>query len=146
MTRLDGIRRAITDLYLSKQFLAFLLAGGVAMGVNWVVRIILDIWMPFLGAVMVAYCVGMATANILKARFVFPSNPQHRRRELLYFIGFNVAAFPFVLLISYLLGSVLFSIIMPAAWARAVGHLIALASPAVVNFVAHKFITFRQEA
>ncbi len=51
--------------FRSRQFLAFLVTGGVAALANFGSRIAFSHWMPFSAAVIAAYCVGMCTAFVL---------------------------------------------------------------------------------
>jgi putative flippase GtrA len=130
-------------IYLDAQFARFILAGGAAMALNWVARISLDDVLGYDRAIVVAYAIGMACAYALNRRFVFPSTGRPIRSEILWFVAFNLLAFPFVWMISVSLAPLLAKAV-PVEVARALAHGVALASPAFVNFALHKFVTFRR--
>ena len=128
----------------NKQFIRFLLAGGVAALANWGSRIWLNEFMSFRSAVVVAYAIGIATAFVLNKQFVFTQSGRQISGEIRYFVFFNLLAFPVVLGISVFLTEYF----MPRydfQWhPRELAHGIAIALPVVVNFYLHKFVTFRE--
>jgi len=63
-------------LFWSRQFLAFLLTGGIAALVNFFSRIVYSQWMGFSSAVIAAYLSGMVTAFILARLLVFQGSTQ----------------------------------------------------------------------
>ena len=133
----------VVSLYLSRQFARFVLAGGLAAIANWVSRFVFNLVMSYPAATVAAYAVGMAVAFVLNKRYVFPYSRRPLAMEMSYFALFNLAAFPVVWVIAYLLGERLLPGLMPRQLALALGHGCAVAVPALVNFVLHKTITFR---
>ena len=133
----------VLSLYLSGQFGRFLLAGGLAAIVNWVSRFAFNLAMSYAAAIVAAYALGMAVAFVLNKRYVFPFSERPLAAEMSFFVLFNLAAFPVVWVIAYLLGERLLPGLLPRQLALALGHGCAVAVPALVNFVLHKFITFR---
>ena len=67
--------------FASRQFVAFLVTGGIAALVNFGSRIVLNHWMPFPVAVVVAYLLGMVTAFVLARAFVFAGSTQSVQRS-----------------------------------------------------------------
>ena len=57
--------------FRSRQFLVFLLTGGIAAAVNFGSRILYNQWMGFSAAIVLAYITGMVTAFVLARLFVF---------------------------------------------------------------------------
>jgi putative flippase GtrA len=133
----------VFSLYLSRQFGRFLLAGGLAAVANWLSRFAFNLVMSYGAAIVAAYVVGMAVAFVLNKRYVFPYSRRPLAGEMSYFVLFNLAAFPVVWAIAYLLGERLLPGLLPRQLALALGHGCAVAVPALVNFVLHKSITFR---
>jgi putative flippase GtrA len=133
----------VRSLYLSRQFGRFLVAGGLAAIVNWLSRFAFNVVMSYAAAIVAAFAVGMAVAFVLNKRFVFPYSRRPVAAEMSFFVLFNLAAFPVVWAIAYLLGERLLPDLLPRQLALALGHGCAVAVPALVNFVLHKFITFR---
>ena len=57
--------------FRSRQFLVFLLTGGIAAAVNFGSRILYNQWMGFSAAIVLAYITGMVTAFVQARLFVF---------------------------------------------------------------------------
>jgi putative flippase GtrA len=133
----------VLSLYLSRQFGRFLLAGGLAAILHWLSRFIFNLVMSYAAAIVAAYAVGMAVAFVLNKRFVFPYSQRPVAAEMSFFVLFNLAAFPVVWVIAYVLGERLLPGLLPRQLALALGHGCAVVVPTLVNFVLHKSITFR---
>jgi len=133
----------VVSLYLSPQFGRFLLAGGLAALANWLSRFFFNLVMSYAAAVVAAYAVGMAVAFLLNKRYVFPYSSRSAAAEISFFALFNLAAFPVVWVVAYVLGERLLPDLLPRQLALALAHGCAVAVPALVNFVLHKSITFR---
>lgn len=131
---------------LSGQFAAFLVVGGTAAAAQWLSRFGFSHFLPYAGAVVFAYAVGMVVAFELNRRFVFPEARNRRRAQFMRFLAVNLVSFAVVWLLSMLLGEILLPKVMPRQWAEAIGHGIALLSPAVLSFVLHSRYTFRTPA
>jgi len=133
----------VRSLYLSRQFGRFLLAGGLAALVNWVSRFAFNLVMSYAAAIVAAFAVGMTVGFVLNKRYVFPYGQRPVAAEMSFFVLFNLAAFPITWVIAYVLGEWLLPGLMPRQLALALGHGCGVAVPALLNFVLHKFITFR---
>jgi putative flippase GtrA len=133
----------VLSLYLSGQFGRFLLAGGFAAIINWTSRFTFSLVMSYAAAIVAAYALGMAVAYVLNKRYVFPYSRRPVAAEISFFVLFNLAAFPVVWAIAYVLGERLLPGLLPRQLALALGHGFAVAVPGLINFVLHKFITFR---
>ena len=57
--------------FKSRQFVMFLVTGGLAAAVNFGSRILYNQWMGFSAAIVLAYITGMITAFVLARIFVF---------------------------------------------------------------------------
>jgi putative flippase GtrA len=133
----------VLSVYLSRQFGRFLIAGGFAAIVNWLSRFAFNLVMSYAAAIVAAYAAGMAVAYVLNKRYVFPHSCRPVAAEISFFVLFNLAAFPVVWAIAYVLGERLLPGLLPRQLALALGHGFAVAVPGLVNFVLHKSITFR---
>ena len=67
--------------FMNRQFLGFLLTGGLAAAVNFGSRIVYNRWLDFSSAVVLAYLTGMVTAFILARSFVFTQSSQSVQRS-----------------------------------------------------------------
>ena len=62
--------------FMNRQFLIFLVTGGLAACVNFGSRIVYNQWFDFSTSVVIAYLTGMLTAFILARTFVFTQGSQ----------------------------------------------------------------------
>lgn len=129
--------------YLSKQFLGFVVAGGVAALLHWLSRIALSHWFTLPVAVVLAYGVGMAAAFILNRMFVFPASRRPLQSQMRDFIVVNLAFLPVVLAATMALRP-LFRFLGPADFSDAAAHGVAVAIPTLATFLIYKFIAFRE--
>ncbi|MEJ1978042.1 MAG: GtrA family protein [Acetobacteraceae bacterium] len=120
----------------------FLLAGGFAAGVNWLVRFPLSTVMPFLPAVLAATGIGMAVGFILYQRFVFPGSSRPLLLRLRDFIAVNIVASIGVAIVAVAARGALLLLIDLGA-AQAIGHALGIVAGAVLNFAGHSSVTFR---
>jgi putative flippase GtrA len=123
------------------QSVRFGLAGGVAAGVNWLVRFPLSALMPFLPAVLVAAVIGMVVGFVIYQKFVFPHSARRLALQIRDFVVVNLST----LLVATGSAMVFRSLLVPllrVAVAEAAAHAAALAFAAVLNYVGHSTITF----
>ncbi|HEX4765300.1 MAG TPA: GtrA family protein [Lichenihabitans sp.] len=121
----------------------FLVAGGLSSLVNWLVRFPLSAVMPFMGAVALAYAVGMAVGFALYRSWVFPGSTLPLGAQAVRFVAVNALGLATVLVAARLFVPVLgLGDLLSIAHAEALGHGLAIASGAVVNFIGHRAVTF----
>ena len=128
--------------FLTKQFLEFVIVGVLAAFLHWTARIILSQWMPFSGAVIVAYGVGMVVAFVLNSVFVFPKSKKSRTRQARDFVVVNLAFMPIVWSVAVSLVPV-FRFLGMADYSQAAAHAVAVAVPTLFTFLIYKFFTFK---
>lgn len=129
-------------LFFTKQFLRFLLVGGVAAFLHWLSRIILSNWLSFSWAVALAYGVGMLVAFTLNSFFVFPRSQKPRRTQARNFVMVNLAFFPVVWMASISIDHALqaFGVVL---YTQALAHGIAVTIPTLATFLIYKFFAFK---
>jgi putative flippase GtrA len=128
---------------MSRQFATFVVVGGIAALVNIVSRLMISQVMSYEAAIFVAYLCGMVTAFFLNRVFVFRAAPRHEAaRQFTRFTLVNVVALAQV----WIIGVGLARFFLPAVgfnWhAETVAHVIAVASPILTSYVAHKNFSF----
>jgi putative flippase GtrA len=138
----SGLRK-LAALYVSPQFGRFLVAGGVALVLHWLSRFVFNLYVGYGWAIVMAYLVGILVAFVLNKIFVFPFSERSVGFELGLFFAVNIAAFPLVWAVAYVLGEWVLRSWLPRDPAFALAHGTAITLPVLVNFVIHKFITFR---
>lgn len=129
--------------FASRQFLFFLLTGGLAAVVNFGSRIAYDVWVDFSTAIILAYLTGMVTAFILVRTFVFTESRTTLRRSVLLFSLVNLAAVAQTWLIS--MGLAIFA--LPALgvtrFVPEIAHAVGVMVPAFTSYLGHKYWSFR---
>lgn len=126
------------------EFMQFLIVGGFAALVNFISRIIINEWVNFRVAVVLAYLVGMLTAFILSKLYVFEKSGRRHWDELRDFTLVNLLAVVQVWLISVGLAEYLFPAIGYTFYAPEVAHLVGLGIPAITSYLGHKHFSFRK--
>lgn len=126
------------------EFMQFLIVGGFAALVNFVSRIIINEWVNYRIAVMLAYLIGMLTAFVLSKMYVFEKSGRHHLHELRDFTIVNIFAVIQVWIISVGLAEYIFPAIDYTFYAPEVAHLIGLGIPAVTSYLGHKYFSFRK--
>ena len=130
--------------FFSAQFLLFLGVGTSAAALNWLTRLVLDNWISFPAAVLLAYIVGMTTAFELNRRFVFPTSPRPVFKQAKVFILINLAFLPVVWGTSILFKALLDDV-GTMNFTEGIAHGLALTLPVLITFLIYKFIAFGSE-
>ena len=121
----------------------FLLAGGIASLLNWLVRFPLSAVLPFEAAVALAYGAGMVVGFALYRSWVFPGSRLPLGAQLGRFLGVNAAGLGVVILAAAALVPVFaWRGFLPAPAAEGLAHGLAIVLGAVVNFAGHRALTF----
>lgn len=125
------------------RFLRYLVAGGVAAGVNFGSRFALSQWLPFEGAVVVAFGLGLGCGFLLMRRYVFPGADRSWAAQFASYVFVNMLA----LLLTVVVSSAMLRLVLPALGvelhAEAIAHGIGVAVPVVTSYFGHRSLTFR---
>ncbi len=111
---------------------------------NFVSRIVINQWVNYRIAVVLAYLVGMLTAFVLSKMYVFEKSGRHHLHELRDFTIVNVFAVIQVWIISVGLAEYVFPAVGYTFYAPEIAHLIGLGIPAVTSYLGHKYFSFRK--
>lgn len=126
------------------EFVRFVLVGGFAALVNLASRWLLNLFMGYSPAILVAYLCGMATAFVLSKLFVFPKSRLGTHVELLRFSLVNLAAVIQVWVVSMLLGEWLLPLLGIVKYAHDIGHIVGVAVPVFTSYLGHKHFSFQR--
>lgn len=121
----------------------FLLLGGLAAAINWIVRIPLSLIMPFSAAILLAYGIGMTFGFTFYRAYVFPGSSRPLLQQTLIFLVVNFVGAVVVLAVATLLLAAMVDTGWSAFVRQAVAHGLAIGIGAVFNFFGHKLLTFR---
>lgn len=128
---------------MTRQFLKFLVAGGIAAVANFGSRIALSHWMPYIPAIVVAYLIGMVTAFVLNRLFVFEGAANSLRSQAGWFTLVNLAAVAQTLAISLLLADHLLPALGIVIGAETIAHGVGVLVPVATSYFGHKHFSFR---
>ncbi|MFM7524619.1 MAG: GtrA family protein [Betaproteobacteria bacterium] len=128
--------------FVSREFLTFLLTGGVAAAVNFGSRMVYNRWLDFSSAVVLAYLTGMVTAFILARRFVFTQGSQSVQRSALFFVMVNGVA----VLQTWAISMALYYLLPMAGvtrWVPEIAHAVGIVVPVFTSYLGHKRFSFK---
>ena len=129
--------------FASKQFLAFLLTGGLAAIANFASRIFYSNYWDFSTAIILAYLTGMICAFILAKLFVFTNGQQALHKSILFFTLVNLAG----ILQTWVMSMGLDLFVLPTLsinkHRQDIAHAIGISVPVFTSFLGHKFYSFK---
>jgi putative flippase GtrA len=127
----------------SSQFIRFLVASGLAAIVNVVSRIILSHWLPYVPAILIAFCLGLLTAFSLNKLFVFGPSRNRLHHQFLWFLTINLAAVAQTVITSLVTARWLLPAMHVDFHNETIAHAIGVMVPAVTSYLGHKRLSFR---
>jgi len=137
------LRHAPLDVVRSlPESLRYVLAGGFAAAVNWLVRFPLSTAMPFLPAVLLAAAIGMMVGFVTYRAFVFPGSTRPMPLQIRDFIAVNLSTLVVVTAAAMAIRSLL-ALFMDLTPAEALAHGLAIGIGALLNFFGHSVLTFK---
>ena len=128
---------------LSRQFVLFLLVGGVAALANFGSRILYSHWLEFTPSIVLAYITGMVTAFVLSRLFVFRSSSQPLHHSAFYFLLVNLVAVAQTWIVSTLLAFHVLPMLSIDVMRLEIAHAVGVAVPVFSSYVGHKYLSFR---
>lgn len=129
--------------FMSRQFLAFLITGGLAAAVNFGSRILYNQWVAFSSAVILAYLTGMITAFLLARAFVFTDSSQSIKRSVTFFVLVNAVAVLQTWCISMLLAYYVLGWLGITRFVPEIAHAVGVAVPVFTSYLGHKRWSFK---
>lgn len=128
---------------LSRQFLLFLMVGGVAALANFGSRIVYSHWFGFTVAIVLAYITGMITAFLLSRAFVFKGSAQPLHHSVFYFVLVNLVAVLQTWAVTAVLAFYVLPILSVNAYRMEFAHAVGVVVPVFSSYVGHKRFSFR---
>ncbi len=129
--------------FRSRQFIAFLVTGGIAAAVNFGSRILLTPWLGFGTSVVVAYLIGMATAFLLARAFVFTESKQSVHQSALWFVAVNALAVAQTWALSMALAYWALPGLGVTRFVEEIAHAVGVVVPVFTSYLGHKHFSFR---
>lgn len=126
------------------QSVRFLLAGGFAALITWLVRFPLSLFLPFAVAVALANAIGMVFGFVSYRHFVFPGSDRHVGNQLRDFILINLVSLVIVTGVSVVFADRVLPLLGIVWHTEAIAHAIGIGVGAVSNFYGHRYYSFRR--
>lgn len=127
---------------VSREFVAFLVVGGVAALVNFGSRIALNRWMSYSAAIVLAYGLGMVTAYVLNRLFVFRAGVPVARSAWRFAVV-NAFAVVQTWAVSLLLARLVLPALGVTHFVPEIAHAVGVAVPVFTSYLGHKQWSFR---
>lgn len=141
------IRRPISNLRLSGQFMRFVAANVVAAIANISAKLASSFFIADPLAVLAGFCVGLSTSYLLCRNYVFAPSNGSQFSEAARFTGVNLAA----LGITYGTYRQMLHLLHGFAGldtsqhsTQTLAHAVGVGAPVIFSFLAQKTLTFRQ--
>ncbi|MBH1961961.1 MAG: GtrA family protein [Rhodocyclales bacterium] len=129
--------------FKSRQFLAFLITGGLAASVNFCSRMLYSLKLDYPMAIVLAYLTGMVTAFVLARLFVFKESQQPLRHSAMYFVLVNLVAVAQTWAISMLLAYHVLPAMGIRRFVPEIAHAIGVVVPVFTSYLGHKRWSFQ---
>jgi len=129
---------------LNRQFIRFLVAGGIAAAANYGSRFLFSTWLSYGPAIVLAYLVGMGVAFVLMRQHVFSATGTALGPQVVKFVAVNLLAVVQTLVISLVLARWVLPSLGIVTHAEAVAHLAGVLVPVMTSYFGHRMLTFRK--
>ena len=129
--------------FFSKQFISFLITGGIAATVNFLSRIFYNQYCSFSASVIFAYLTGMVTAFILAKIFVFKTSSQSLKRSAILFSLVNVLAIAQTWLISMSFNFYILPALGFEKYVAEIASAVGIAFPVFTSYFGHRRWSFK---
>lgn len=125
-----------------KEFIMFVMASGIAALVNFLTRIVFNIWLSFELSVVLAFFAGLTTAYALTRFFVFNAQKVSIVSSGIKFTIVNIVA----LFQTYFISVYLYYWMennIDFIFNREFAHLVGISCPVITSYIGHKYYSFR---
>jgi len=133
----------VHNFFRDKQFQGFLLVGAVAALLNFLSRIVINIWVNFSTAIIISYILGMITAFYLNRKFVFKSTILDIRKSFSFFLLINILAIIQIWMVSMILAYFIFPYFKIHNHIYEISHLFGIIVPIFTSYIGHKKFSFQ---
>lgn len=120
----------------------FFFSALAAAAVNFFVRLLLDPFVGYYYAIVIAYIVGTVFAFYMYQRKVFGQGVRPLWQEIWLFIFVTLAAIAQTLIVSVVLVDHIFPTIHWVWYPKEVAHVVGMGVPMFSSFLGHKYLTF----
>lgn len=129
-------------LKISKKFSTFIVVGSVAAAVNFVSRIILNLWFGFEYSVVISYFLGLITCYVLSRKFVFFETDSSIVFSSIKFVFVNIVAIIQTYYVSIYL-YLLLNKYTDWSYSKELAHFCGICVPVITSYFGHKYFSFK---
>ncbi|ENM5855489.1 GtrA family protein [Vibrio mimicus] len=130
--------------FMSKQFITFVLTGGLAAAVNFSTRILFSYHFSFSISIVLAYILGMFTAFLLAKVYVFQGSGNSIQKSIFWFITINIFSVLQTWAISmWMYNQALELLSINTPFNKEISHAFGVIFPVFTSFIGHKYLTFK---
>ena len=130
-------------LVRSREFIYFILTGGVAALVNIISRFIFSIFFNFTLSILSSYFIAMILAYCLAKKFVFKKSKKPIISSFAVFSLINLLAISQTLLISLISREYLSGKMINFQYVNLISHTLGVLTPVFTSFLGHKYLSFK---
>lgn len=131
------------NIFEARQFWIFLLTSTTSVLVNFISRIVFDVWIGYTASIVCAYCIGILVAYFLARMYVFTGKELTFRASFSKFLMVNIIGMMQTLSISIALSDYILPGYVASSYVPEVAHGMALATLALTSYLLHKHFSFR---
>jgi putative flippase GtrA len=129
----------------SVKFLSFVLAAGMSVPINVLVRMGLSLLAPYEVAVVIAHLAGMAAAFLATKLFVFEASGRPVGSEMVRFAMVNLVSLAQTWIVAVGLVRLVFPAVGMTSSPELVAHVAGLATTSVTSVLLHRHFSFRHK-
>jgi len=139
--------KSIIGIFISKEFIRFLLVGGTAAAINFGSRFLFRVFFPYVLSVALAFSLGTVVSFILNKVYTFKAFDESTLAQLVKFVAIAVVSIGIASFTVYS-GMEIYKYI-GITWIteremESVMHLVAIGVVMIFNFLAMKYFSFRR--
>ena len=131
------------SFFVPKEFLFFIITGGIAALVNLLTRFILSFFFNFTLSIFLAYLVAMVLAYFLAKKFVFKKSKKSIFSSFALFSLVNLLAVIQTLFISLISRELLLEKMANLEYVNFIAHTLGVLTPVFTSFLGHKYLSFK---
>lgn len=141
------ILKKLADSFISKQFLRFLLVGGIAALANFLSRFAFQIIFPYTMSVALAFSLGTVISFIMNRSYTFAAYDEKAMIQFIKFILIAVVGIALAAAIAWICMAI-YRIsridLVNEKQMESLGHIIAIFLVTFYNFLAMKYFSFKR--
>jgi len=131
---------------LGRELVRFGVAGSTASAINWLVRLLVSLVVPFPIALVIGAATGLAVGFVLYRNWVFPGSTLRLPLQSFRFLAVNAVSACVVVGMALAIASLLVRLPVSTLNQQNLAHAIAIGFGAIINFVGHRWLTFERRA